>query len=306
MKKMIATFATGLIALIGVFVLTSVAGTGAQGSGLHEEESDQSASSMRPDGLGPQLMCGTPDVDAVRAQLVEDYSQRLASRMAAELTASHTIPVYWNRIISTSGDGRVSDQQIADQLAVLNAAFAGAGFSFTLVNNAEFANDAWFRASNGSTAEVQMKNFLHQGGSNALNIYTNNPDDGLIGTGTYPWDYASAPAMDGVTLPYTVLPGGSAAPYNLGDSAVHQVGHWMGLYHTFQGGCSKKGDLVDDTPAEGLPAFGCPAGRDSCSAKRFPGLDPITNFMNSTDDACMDNFTSGQNTRMNAMWNAYR
>ena len=294
-----AGFALVVTALVGTM------GDGTQAQGRPDRVAPQAQVPMRPDGKGPQLQCGTPEPDAETVRLVEEYHLRRAD-ISAQLTSNPVIPVYVHRIHSSNGSGgAVSTTQINAQLTVLNQAYSGSGFSFSLAGVNDTNNDSWYTCTGGS-CESAMKSALHQGGSNALNVYFNNMGGGLLGWATFPWQYASAPAMDGVVILYTSVPGGSAAPYNEGDTATHEVGHWMGLYHTFQGGCNGQGDGVSDTPAERSPAYGCPIGRDSCVGRKGPGVDPIFNFMDYTDDACMDEFSAGQDSRMTSMWASYR
>jgi hypothetical protein len=239
----------------------------------------------------------TLEIAAINAEMATHPTGYLAS-------GGTIINVYTHVIRTGSGTGGPTTQQMNDQISVLNAAYPG--YTFNTVSTDYTNNSTWYTATNGTQAEKDMKSALHQGSGDDLNIYYNNMGGGLLGWATFPSDYASKPTMDGVVILYSSLPGGSAAPYNLGDTGTHEVGHWMGLYHTFQGGCTTNNDYVADTNAERSPAFGCPTGRDSCSSKRFPGFDPITNFMDYTDDACMNNFTAGQVTRMNSAWNTYR
>jgi hypothetical protein len=232
--------------------------------------------------------------------------KRSALGVMASKSNGEVIDVFVHVITDSSGDGGPSDSQIDRQIRVLNGAFEPWGWTFDLVQVDFTANDSWFTAGYGSHEERLMKNALHIGSADDLNIYFNNMGGGLLGWATFPSSYGGQPLMDGVVILTDSLPGGSLAPYNRGDTATHEVGHWMGLYHTFQNGCTPNNDYVGDTPAEAGPAFGCPAGRDSCTGSKYPGLDPVENFMDYTDDACMNTFTSLQDSRMDEQFAAYR
>lgn len=251
--------------------------------------------------------CATVEPDeTVRAAI----DQVLRSRAAAGFTAGQSveIPVHFHVINKGRGlaNGDVTDAMILDQIQVLNEAYASTGFSFTLVSVDRTTNPTWYTMSLGSAAERQAKRALRVGGPDHLNIYTANPGGGLLGWATFPWDAQRNVIDDGVVLLHSTLPGGSAAPYNEGDTGTHEVGHWLGLFHTFQDGCRKSGDSVDDTPAERSPAYGCPVGRNTCPDQGAIQYDPIENFMDYTDDSCMNTFTPGQSKRMMDSWLTYR
>ena len=257
------------------------------------------------------IRCASVEPNEVeRGRIDQELRNFRGQRQAASLAfQSATVNVYVHVINNGNGikNGDVPLAMITDQIQVLNEAFASTGFSFNLAGIDRTTNASWYTMSPGSTEEKQAKAALRVGSADDLNIYTANPGGGLLGWATFPNSYSKQPTMDGVVVLFSSLPGGSAVPYHLGDTATHEVGHWLGLYHTFQGGCNeKRGDFVSDTPAERSPAFGCPVGRDSCAGSRFPGLDPIENFMDYTDDACMDRFSAGQDTRMGEFWDAYR
>ena len=246
--------------------------------------------------------CSTHTPSDFEIDLIEnEVAEVRAALQGNKMAAATTINVYWH-VITDGSNGDVPSAWISDSLQVLNDAYASSGYGFSTASIDYTDNSSWYTMS--GSAESQAKSALRQGGSADLNVYVAGIGGGLLGWATFPWWYAGNPSDDGVVILNESMPGGSASPYNEGDTLTHEVGHWMGLYHTFQDGCRKRtGDLVADTPPEKSPAYGCPTGRDSC---RNGGVDPIHNFMDYTDDSCMYEFTAGQGARMDTMFSSYR
>ncbi|KAL7268762.1 hypothetical protein RUND412_008600 [Rhizina undulata] len=254
-----------------------------------------------------QRKCGTPEP----SQEMLEASAQMA-RQAAEdevngvvsFAATLTVDTYFHVLRSGTAEsqGNIPDDDLYAQLDVLNADYASAGISFNLVNITRTTNSNWYNDND----ETAMKTALRQGSYNTLNVYFLNLSDDLLGYCYFPTTpTASDLIIDGCFVLSGSVPGGSVTNYNEGRTATHEIGHWFGLYHTFQGGCTG-GDLVSDTPAEKTATTGCPVGKDTCTGSAYPGLDPVENFMDYSYDSCMTDFTAGQATRMLQMYNTYR
>ncbi|KAI0157979.1 Metalloprotease [Hypoxylon sp. FL1284] len=261
----------------------------------------------RADGNTTRI-CGTPEPtkeQIAKSEAMLAKERELRAKGEPRVLQSFSVNTYFHVVTASTSvdDGYLTEQMVNDQIDVMNADYSPHGISFNLVSTDYTVNSNW--AADGG--ELAMKQALRKGTYSDLNIYfLGNLGGGLLGYCYFPDDVASgsdAFYLDGCTILAQSVPGGSVPPYDLGGTAVHEVGHWMNLYHTFQGGCSGAGDSVDDTPAQASASSGCPVGRDSCPGG---GVDPIHNYMDYSQDSCYEEFTSGQEERMYSAWSAYR
>jgi hypothetical protein len=308
---------TGALALVAATAAVAAAPAGA---GVHATAAQASiCDPMTPadarafaSAAGPSLLGRGGDVREPDLSPLHGDNLPASAKGKAPRAFKVTIPVHFH-VITDGATGALTDAQIAGQIAVLNTTFSGgeggtpSGFSFKLAGVTRTDNALWFNASPGGADERKMKQALKQGGDNALNLYSATAGD-YLGWAYLP-DSTEKPGqrvLDGVVFDWESIPGTSttyAGRYDQGETATHEVGHWLNLEHTFFGGCADKGDFVEDTPAEKTATSGCPAGKDTCTK---PGLDPIHNYMDYSYDSCYTEFTPGQVQRMRDAWLLYR
>lgn len=206
-------------------------------------------------------------------------------------------------------DGIVSNTQIENQTAVLNQKFNQHGYSFYTANIDSANNSGWYYATDSHKFEtgqwnnddqyLAMAQAMGIDPATSINYYWTGARF-TSGLGVYPWSFDEDDPRHGLFCGNYTRPGGETG-FHLGITGVHEVGHYFGLYHTFENGCANPGDEVDDTPYQMDANYGCPSSNYSCGSN-----DDIGNFMDYMDDDCLDHFTTGQVDRMDWALNTYR
>ena len=312
----IKSMALLLIVISGFMLLLSPFGSIstslAQQERLREQrEQEVDSANDRVQGPVDGSPCGIAPVDETRKQEIVEALERFKQDNVWLFSSpgSIEIKVYFHVIRDNNGNGDVSDATLDQQITILNNSFGGntgganTPFRFVKACVNRVSNTTWYNMSNpGSQQETAAKTALHRGGATDLNFYTIN--DASSAWARFPWEYDAFPVLDGIVVPHTLMPGGGRQHFDLGDIAVHEVGHWLGLWHTFQGGCSATNDQVADTPAHTDVVATCQTGLDTCPTRA--GLDPIDSSMSNASDACKMRFTAGQSSRMDTTYSQYR
>jgi hypothetical protein len=178
--------------------------------------------------VGTVKRCGTPDL---KLSAAEDAKIRARIDSYGDTENKNfdvvTVDVAF-RVIHDGNDGNLSDQAITDQINVLNTAFAPYKFQFSLRETIRINNAAQYATcgdgSDGQEVKAQIRN--PDDGPNVLYFYTCDLLPALLGYATFPSYYVTFPLFDGVVITFQSFPGGTLAPYNLGQTSTHEVGHW--------------------------------------------------------------------------------
>ena len=263
--------------------------------------------------------CKTPPRDLLRPAPDNPsdcaYSSTTPAGQYATISV-YRIPVVFHVIRTTGGNGNISAAQIQNQVDILNEDFralAGTPGAPGFDTGIEFylpTTDPQGQPSTGITYSTN-NNWFNDGGSywnslawdpnRYLNIYTNNGGGALGYVPDLPQGGIVGQKSDRVVVLWSTV-GRNApygAPFNQGRTVTHEVGHYLGLWHTFDRGCGlasscyTTGDVICDTNRESFPTNGCGNGKSSCGSP-----DPVNNYMDYSDDRCMWEFTSEQARRM--------
>lgn len=276
-----------------------------------------------------QQLKDNPEMQQIRDAIEQQTTQFVQSGGAKDRVVV-TIPVVVHVVWNTSAEN-ISDAAIQSQIDVLNADFrrlnADAGNTPSYfqgvaadceINFCMAQRDPNGNATNGivrrqttvtSFGTNDYVKYYNNGGSNAwprdqyLNLWVCDLSGGLLGYAQFPGGPA---ATDGVVCDYAYFGTiGSQQPFHLGRTATHEVGHWLNCYHIWgDDGTSCNGtDQVSDTPNQADENYGCPSG-SVVSCSNGPNGDMYMNYMDYTDDACMNVFTAGQKNRMQALFNS--
>ena len=257
-------------------------------------------------------------------QRIEDHTTLWNGMTEAERAAAAppviTIPVVFHVLYANSTQN-ISDAQIQSQLDILNADFRRTNSdqdnvwgSVAADTEIEFCLASFDPNGNASTGILRVPTsvssfgsndamkFSSQGGSDAwpasdyLNYWVCNLSGGLLGYAQFPGGSA---ATDGVVCgyQYTGDIGTASAPFDLGRTGTHEVGHWLNLRHIWGDGPCGSDDFCNDTPESDGANYGCALGHVSCGS-----TDMVQNYMDYSDDACMNVFTQDQKQRMRALF----